>query len=194
MKTGLTEIIILHDNNAPVPGFEELAQKYGKAFFNTLKKSQGAGEIRITLGAFGEEYKFFAEDTPVAVLRPAIKYFANGSGIRNIFDSVANAMFEKGKAYSAASESEHPENIIVVLTTFGRDNASKSYTYSQVAEMVAHQTEIYKWKFISVTSEPLVPEQLGISKENVILIDSEDEDFWMMALGELSKRILDLIN
>jgi hypothetical protein len=194
MKIGLTEIIILHDNNAPVENFEEIASKYGKAFFNTLKKSQGEGEIRVTLGAFGEKHKFFTDDTPVAAVRPSMKHFANGNGMRNIFDSVANAMSEKGKVYNAADESEHPENVIVVLATFGRDNASKNFTYNQIAEMVAHQSDIYKWNFISITAEPLIPEQLGIPSENIIRIDKEDEDFWSKALSECASLILKLIS
>ncbi|MCL2698198.1 MAG: hypothetical protein FWE74_08985 [Oscillospiraceae bacterium] len=194
MKIGLTEVIILHDNNAPAENFEEITRKNGRVFFNTLKKSQGEGEIRITLGAFGEEYKFYTDDTPVSSVRPMTKYFVNGNGVRNVFDSLANTMIEKGKAYSASDESEHPENIIVVLTTFGRDNASKNYTYNQVADMVAHQSGVYKWRFISVTAEPLVPEQLGIPQDFVIGIDKEEDDFWGKALNKLSEKILSQIS
>ncbi|MDR2558855.1 MAG: hypothetical protein LBC86_04840 [Oscillospiraceae bacterium] len=194
MKAGLTEIIVLHDNNVPVEKFEEKALKSGKIFLNTMKKAQGEGEIRITLGAFGDGYTFYTDDTPVAAVRLLSKHFGGGNGVRNIFDSLANTMIEKGNAYSASDESEHPENIIVVLTTFGKDNASKSFTYNQVAEMVGHQSEIYKWNFICMTTEPLVPEQLGIPQECIISIDKEDKDFFALALVELAERVLSIVN
>ncbi|MDR2531382.1 MAG: hypothetical protein LBC82_00860 [Oscillospiraceae bacterium] len=193
MKSGLTEIIVLHDNNVPVENFEELARKNGKIFLETMKKAQGEGEIRITLGAFGDGYKFYTNDTPVAAVRLTTKHFGGGDGVRNVFDSIAETINEKGKAYSDADESEHPENVIVVLTTFGRDNASKSFTYNQVAEMVAHQSYVYKWKFFCMTNESLIMEQLGILPEHTILFDIEEENFFAKALAKLSERIIDVI-
>jgi hypothetical protein len=193
MKTGLTEIIILHDNNVPIKDFEEETRKYGKDFFAALKKAEAEipdGEIRITLGVFGEEFKMLANDIPVAAVRPAAKQFTPGNGTRNVLDSLGNTIIEKGKAYSNTDESEHPENIIVILTAFGRDNASKNYTYNQIADMIAHQSYVYKWRFICMTNEPTIPEQLGIPEEDTIWIDSDDEDFWGMALEKLTGRLV----
>jgi len=193
MKHGLTEIIILHDNNAPVPNFEEHARKHGRKFFNGLKDSGVFGEVRVTLAAFGEGYKFYNNSTPIAAVRPVAKNFANGNGVRNVFDTLANTMNEKGRAYSNTDESEHPENVIFVLTTFGRDNASKSFAYSRVAEMIAHQSYVYKWNFICMTNEQLISSQLELHEESVIRIDSEDESFWDKALTELSEKIRKII-
>ena len=194
MKNGLTEIIIFHDNNAPVPNFDEQIRKCSKTFFSTLKKAEADGEIRITLGAFGEGYKLYANDTPVAAVRLTIKNLTQGNGVRNIFDSLGNAIIEKGQAYSASDENEHPENIIFIITAFGRDNASKSFAYSQLTDMIAHQSYVYKWTFLCLTSEPLLTEQLGILPENIIRLDTEEEDFFDKALDDLAARIIAIIN
>ncbi|MCL2018508.1 MAG: hypothetical protein FWG70_02005 [Oscillospiraceae bacterium] len=194
MKIGLTEVIILHDNNTPKEVSESM-NKNGKKFFSALKENQAEGEIRITLGAFGEGFKLYASDVPVAAVRPVIKNFTNGNGVRNILDSVGSAIIEKGEVYSNSDESEHPERIVFVLTAFGRDNASKSFTYSQIADMVAHQSYVYKWKFLCLTNEPFITEQLGILPENVIPLEEDEEnDFFADALDELAVRIKSIIN
>jgi hypothetical protein len=196
MKTGLTEIIILHDNNAPYPSFEEIVNKSNKAFFTILKKAEAEvhdGEIRITYAVSGESgtgYKLIADDIPVAAVRLGAKNFIAASGMRDIFDAMGNTMLEKGKAYSASDESEHPENVIFILTAFGRDNASKSYTFSQIADMVAHQSYVYKWKFFCLTTEPAVPEQLGIPEECCTFINDEEDDFYEDAMDKLTGRIV----
>jgi hypothetical protein len=192
MKTGLTEIIILHDNNAPVEGFEEQVRSASKAFWAALKKCDS--EVRATLAAFGECCKMYTDDVPVSTVRTNVKHFIGGSGVRNIFDSLGCAITEKGAAYSASDESEHPENVVFVLTSFGRDNASKNFTYRKVAKMIAHQTFVYKWKFFCLTSEAVLIEQLGIQPENAILLDVEEENFFPKALNDLSERILNIIS
>jgi hypothetical protein len=192
MKNGLTEIIILHDNNAPIPDFEEQVRKGSKAFWAALKKCDS--EVRATLAAFGESCKMHTDDVPVSTVRTNVKHFIGGSGVRNIFDSLGCAIAQKGEAYSASDESEHPENVIFVLTSFGRDNASKNFTYRKVAKMIAHQSYVYKWRFFCLTNEAVLIEQLGIPEENIIRLDFEQEEFFPKALDELSEKILNIIS
>jgi hypothetical protein len=196
MKSGLTEIIILHDNNTPYPNFEETVRKCSKGLFAALKKAEAEihdGQIRITYAVSGESddgYKLIIDDIPVAAVRLSAKYFASGNGMRALFDAIGDTMNRKGEAYSNSDESEHPENIIFILTAFGRDNASKSFTYAQVAEMIAHQSYVYKWRFFCLTTEQGIPEQLGIPEENYIWIDETDEDFYTKAMDKLIGRII----
>ena len=196
MKTGLTEIIILHDNNAPYPSFEDSVNKSSGAFLKALKEAEAQipdGEIRITYavsGKGGEGYNLIANDIPVAAVRLGAKNFIAAGGMRDILDAMGNTIIDKGKAYSASDENEHPENVIFILTAFGRDNASKSYTFNQVADMVAHQSYVYKWKFFCLTTEHGLPEQLGIPEDNCIWIDEENEDFYTRAMEKLTGRIV----
>ena len=217
MKSRLTEIIILHDNNAPVPDFGKTARKSSSDFLAALSKI--GSEIRITYANFGSgksakpatnekatpksksvpdetaqsSYKITADNIPAGEVRlNARNYTSNGT--RDIFDSMGNAMIEKGKAYSQTDQNEHPENVIFVLTAFGRDNASKTFTFNQVSDMIKHQSEVYKWKFFCLANEPAVPGQLGIPEDFVIWIDSENEEFLSKALNELSERIKNLID
>ncbi|MCL1824268.1 MAG: hypothetical protein FWG44_08720 [Oscillospiraceae bacterium] len=206
MKIGLTEIIILHDNNAPIPDFGKQARKSSSDFISILKKT--GFDIRVTFANFGNGYKVTANDVPVAAVSfNAKNYIANGT--RDIFDSAGNMINEKGKVFSETDPNEHPENIIFVLTAFGRDNASKSFTFAQIADMIGHQSYVYKWKFFCLATEPAVPQQLGIPEDCVIWMDTthlnlppaaeasasgEAENFLSQALKELAEKIKKIIS
>lgn len=193
MKSGLTEIVFILDSNPSAPDFDKQARKSLGNFFSAMKKKDS--EIKVTFAVYGSSggYKIFADDVPVAALRMSAKYFEKGNGTRDLFDSAAGAIYEKGTAYSRTDESEHPENVIFVITAFGRDNASKSNTYSKVAEIIGHQAYVYKWRFFCLTTDTTVSSQLGIPAEAVMMLDLEDEDFLGKGLGELQKKISEIV-
>ncbi|MCL2077824.1 MAG: hypothetical protein FWH08_05390 [Oscillospiraceae bacterium] len=194
MKKGLTELIVMHDNITPVPGFQKKAQKISAEFLATLSKAQTEErQIRFTGVLFGGGYKMVADDVPIGDVKSNPDDFT-ATGTRDIFDSAAKAIIEKGSAYGNKHESEHPENIIFVIVAFGRDNASKSFTYSQVADMVRHQSEVYKWKFFCLTTDSFVSEQFGLGEDFVILLDYGEDDYFSDALKKLSERIMNIID
>jgi hypothetical protein len=192
MKSGLTEIIILHDNNAPVPNFGGQAKKVSNAFFSAMKNLNA--EIRITYAVYGGgTFKFIANNAPAGSVKISVKDYA-ANGARNILDSVGNMIIEKGKAYAEMDESEHPENVIFAIAAFGRDNASKNFEYNQIADMIAHQSYVYKWQFFCGASEPGLAEQLGIPEESTFLIDTESEDFFKKVVKDLEEKIKEILN
>lgn len=66
---------------------------------------------------------------------------------------------ETGARLSMIPEDEKPENVICLVMTDGEENASGQldkegrYTKAKVAEMVKHQEEVYKWKFIFIGAD-----------------------------------------
>ncbi|MCL2108011.1 MAG: hypothetical protein FWH20_01520 [Oscillospiraceae bacterium] len=191
MKTGLTEIIFLYDSNPPMPNFDKQARKNFSDFFSGLKKTDA--EIKVTFITYGGDgCRIIEDDTPVAAVRMSAKYFETAGGRRDFFDAAASAIVKKGENYSATDEAEHPENVVFVLTAFGRDNASKNFTYSQVAEMVGHQTYVYKWKFFCLTTDMTVSGQLDIPGDSVIILgsDGEGEDFLSKGLKVLGEKVV----
>ena len=196
MKKGLAEVIVLHDKNAPVSGLEKTVLKCADEFLVSLRNTEAVNtddlQIRFSCAVFGGEYDLFVESVPIADVKLTNKKFTV-KGTRDFFDSAANLITQKGIAYSNQPENEHPENVILILVAFGRDNASKNFTYSQVADMIRHQTEVYKWKFFCVTGDSFVSEQLGIPEEFIVLFDSKEEGFFAKALEELAARIINLL-
>jgi len=191
MKNGLTEIIILHDCNAPRPDFSKIVRASGMKFFESMKSARG--EIRITYAVFGGGYKLLANDVPVGKVNLKVKDF-EGNGTRDIFDSAGKTITEKGMAYSAKDSGEHPENVIFVLVAFGRDNASKTFAFNQVRDMAGHQSWVYKWKFFCASCDSVLAEQLDIPEENFVLIEDDIEESFPDALNKLSGRIKESID
>ncbi|MBR4089583.1 MAG: hypothetical protein IKK28_01735, partial [Mogibacterium sp.] len=53
-----------------------------------------------------------------------------------------------GNVHKYAREEDRPEKTIFVITTDGMENASRTYTYEKVKEMITRQKEKYGWEFL----------------------------------------------
>lgn len=69
-------------------------------------------------------------------------------GVTAMFDAVGTAVTREGEALAAMPEGERPEVVAVLIVSDGKNNASREYTSSQVAEMLKHQQEVYGWVVI----------------------------------------------
>jgi hypothetical protein len=45
-------------------------------------------------------------------------------------------------------ELERPGKVFIVVMTDGLENSSHEYTAAQIAEMIKHQSENYRWEFL----------------------------------------------
>ena len=80
-----------------------------------------------------------------------------------------------------------------LVAVFGRDNASKNCTYERLRDMIAHQRDVYKWKFFLITDFSINMEKLGIAEEDTIMIKHTQGDWFRQPVGELSDKIVGLL-
>jgi uncharacterized protein YegL len=64
-----------------------------------------------------------------------------------LLDACGFAITGTGEKLAAMSEHERPGKVIVLITTDGRENASREYTRDQVREMITRQHEVFGWEF-----------------------------------------------
>jgi len=103
-----------------------------------------------------------------------------------LIDSAVNFADETGVRYCNTPAEEIPERIIFVMTLLGKDNASKSYTYDKLREIIEHQSYVYKWEFFMVTDEPSNAEAIGIGEQNLIsIIDGDLKTATELLIGRL---------
>ena len=65
-----------------------------------------------------------------------------------LLDAQGRTIVELGQELNHLPASERPGKVIVMTMTDGMENASQLYTDVQVAAMVEHQREVYKWQFL----------------------------------------------
>ena len=146
MKQGLTDITIILDRSGSMGSVK--ADTIGG--FNEFLKTQKAapGEAKVSLFQFDTEYEAVYEGKDIQEA-PELTYetFVPRGGTAYL-DAIGRTVNANGARFSAMSEEERPEKVVVVILTDGEENSSKEFTRREISALVSHQQDIYKWEFV----------------------------------------------
>lgn len=192
MKEHFTEMLFAFDCGSDAEMQSEQAVRAFRAFVNAQKKLDG--EANLTGFSFNNEVITVFDNKPIRKIGGKDYRFdlSNGCGECRMLDATAKLMDSVGVRLAATPEEERPSLVICTINVFGRDNASKKCTYDRLAGMIAHQRDVYKWKFFLMTDFTINMEKLGISPDDTIVIHKDDPDMFKPAYEELSQRIAEL--
>ena len=188
MNNDLTLQIFAFDCSAiPVEQHENIikaVKKYGKALRATGRKQVVSG-IRFTRNEEARVMNYSLDKFKVN------SWLENdGSGVCNMLDQTSRIMREVGERLASTPEAERPSQVIVTIIVFGRDNASVHCTYEQLREMIAHQRDVYKWKFFLLTDFTINMEKLGIAEDDTIIIKKSEADWFARPYEELTDKMV----
>lgn len=189
MNNNLHEMVFLFDQSSKIRDFYGEAQKGFKNLIESQKNCQT--DANVTMCVFGSDYQTVADGVPIAKIKMN-KELLKLSGSCPFVDSAVRIIDEVGERLSKTPEYDRPSKVIVVLVNFGRDNASKNYTYGQLAEKIKHQTEVYKWSFYLLTDFSINMEKLGLPEENTFIVKFSDKNSFADEYQKLSDSILRL--
>ncbi len=146
MRKGLTEVVFILDRSGSMSGLE--ADTIGG--FNSMieKQKKEEGEAYISTVLFDDKTDVIYDRTPVAKVEPMTdnQYFVRGCTA--LLDAIGGAIHHIGNVHKYAREEDRPEKTLFIITTDGMENASHTYTYEKVKEMVERQREKYNWEFL----------------------------------------------
>jgi uncharacterized protein YegL len=118
--------------------------------FNRLLRDQQQepGSARFTLVLFDDQYEVPYHSVPIAevVELDTSCYVPRGSTA--LLDAIGRTIDELGVKLAATPEDLRPGQVIVAILTDGEENASRRFTWRDVAKRIRHQTEKYDWKFL----------------------------------------------
>ena len=187
MKDNFTELLMALDCTAYIDEQRENAVKALKSFISAKKKSPC--EVNATIVKYTGNHSVVFENRPVAKVKPTdYDIPMDMTGACAMLDAAQFLMNKAGERYTDTPEEERPSHVVMIITVFGRDNASKTCTYEKLKEMIAHQRDIYKWKFYLITDFSINMEKLGIAEDDTILVKKSDKDWFkgpFKALGEM---------
>lgn len=189
MNSNLHELVFIMDQSIEIKDKLEEAVNEFKHFVSAQKKFPI--NANLTVDIFGSEYQTVFDNVPLEKVKFTKDPFPV-SGECPLIDSAVKAIDDVGIRLNATWENDRPSKVIVTIVTFGRDNASKKHTYEELAEIIKHQTEVYKWTFFLMTDFSINMEKLGIPEDNTIIIKKKENDAFKKAYAELNEKLTSL--
>lgn len=146
MKKGLTELVFILDRSGSMSGLE--SDTIGGYNAMLAKQKQESGEAVITTVLFDDKYELLHDRINLRGIAPITdrEYFVRGNTA--LLDAVGKTINKIGNAQKHTVEAERAEQVMVVITTDGMENASREFSRSKVRQMIEHQKSKYGWEFI----------------------------------------------
>ena len=192
MKDNLKQLLFSFDYALVEPGHEEEARKALKNFVTAVKKTNK--EIRVSGISFNDGKEIKIVNTPIEKIKiPSLYAGSDTTGACSMLDKTSKLMDDIGIRLANTPEEERPSKIILTIVVFGRDNASKNCTYEHLREMIAHQRDVYSWKFFLITDFSINMEKLGIAEDDTIMIKRVKGDWFKQPFEELSDKIVEIL-
>ena len=146
MKKNLTELVMILDRSGSMSGLESDTIGGYNGMMEKQRKTEG--EVLVSAVLFDDRSEVLYDRVPLdQVPRMTDKeYYVRGCTA--LLDAVGGAIHHIGNIHKYAREEDRPEKTIFVITTDGMENASRTYSYDKVKQMVDRQKEKYGWEFL----------------------------------------------
>ena len=189
MNDSLSLQLFAFDCNGITPEQHDNAIAAIKKFGNALRKTGRQQNVSGIL---------FVNDKDIKVVNMPLRKYkvdeirlgGDGTGACPMLDRTSKLMDDVGVRLAGTPEEERPSQVILTIIVFGRDNASKHCTYERLHDMIAHQRDVYKWKFFLMTDFTINMEKLGIAEEDTIIIKKSEKDWFKRPFAELTEKLV----
>ena len=146
MKKNLTELVFILDRSGSMAGLE--SDTIGG--FNAMveKQKREPGEALVTTVLFDSTWEILHDRLPLEKVPPMTAKDYSVGGCTALLDAVGGTVRHIARIHKYARREDVPDRTLVVITTDGLENASRTYTYGRVQKMIRHEQEKYGWEFL----------------------------------------------
>ena len=148
MKKGLTELVMILDRSGSMRGLEEDTIGGFNSMIEKQRKEQG--EVLISAVLFDDRSEVIYDRVDIREVETMTDAQYYVRGCTALLDAVGGAIHHIGNVHKYAREEDVPEKTIFIITTDGKENASRAYSYDKVKRMIERQKEKYNWEFLFV--------------------------------------------
>ncbi len=146
MKKNLTELVFILDKSGSMQGLE----KDTIGGYNSLLAQQRKvyGYCVITTVLFDNQYQLLHDRIDMRAVMPLTEreYFVGGSTA--LLDAIGKTIDKIHTAQKNTAEDYRAEKVLFVIITDGAENASRTYSTTQVKALIQRQKEQHGWEFI----------------------------------------------
>ena len=146
MNRNLSEIVFVLDRSGSMGDCAQAAISGFNEFLRDQREQ--AGEARISLVLFDDQYETPYCSIPIgeATDLDARTFVPRGSTA--LLDAIGRAIDELGARLAAAPEPRRPGLVVVAILTDGLENASRQFSWRDIADRINHQRDVYNWQFV----------------------------------------------
>lgn len=146
MKKNYTEIAFVLDRSGSMSGCQEAAIAGFNQFLREQQEARGLA--RLTLVLFDDEYLVPVQSLPVQEVVALDWETFVPRGSTALLDAIGKTIDDLGARIAALPEGDRPAQVIVSILTDGYENASRHFTWHDLAQRIRHQTDVYQWTFL----------------------------------------------
>lgn len=145
--------------------------------FNTFVKEQKAepGEVAFTLCTFNTDYRLVHDFVKLGSVPDLDEKTYRPNGGTALLDAMGTTINSVGARLAAMPEDERPSKVLFLVITDGQENSSRTFSKTQIKDMVEHQRGKYQWEFVFMGANiDAIAEgaSLGISMQNSLNYDA----------------------
>lgn len=148
MKDKLTEIVFILDRSGSMHGLErDTIGGYNSTLACQLGES---GRALVSTVLFDNVSEIVCDRVPIENVRSMTERDYYVRGCTALLDAVGGVIHHIGNIHKYARKSDVPDRTLFIITTDGMENASRSYSYSDVKKMIERQKKKYGWEFLFI--------------------------------------------
>ncbi|MBS3987480.1 MAG: hypothetical protein KGZ38_05935 [Erysipelothrix sp.] len=174
--TNRSEIIFILDRSGSMHGLEE--DTIGG--FNSLIEKQKKLEspCTVTTVLFDDQIEVLHRHVNIQKLNPMTReeYYVRGSTA--LLDAVGHTILNTDIAQRERPAHLRAEEVMIVITTDGCENASTHFTIEQVKQLIERQKMLYNWEFIFLGANMDAlsqAESFGIHRDKAVRYHSDKQ-------------------
>ena len=176
MKKQLTEIVFILDRSGSMCGLEEDTIGGFNSLIAKQKKEEGKALISTIL--FDDCTEVLHDRVPLDRFKPMTEDDYYVRGCTALMDALGKAIKHISTIHKYAREEDRPSKTIFIITTDGKENASRQYSSERVKKMVEERKSKYGWEFLFLGANIDAVEtagHFGISKDRAVNYHSDSE-------------------
>ena len=146
-----------------------------KKFFAGLKSDED--KTLLDVWQFDDEVKHLADSVDLNAGAPrTIEDYTIG-GCTALYDAICTGIDELGRKFAAMPEAERPDGVIFAILTDGFENASRTFTRTDVRNRIEHQSTKYSWefRFLAANQDAITTgRDFGLAAESCATFDASE--------------------
>lgn len=167
MREDFTDIRIVLDRSGSMQSICETVIRSVNEF--VIEQRKGPGDCVVSLYQFDDVFETVYSECPIRdapMLNAEIYKPRNSTAL---LDAIGRTITLTGIRLANMYAADRPANVVLVIVTDGKENASVEFTQAQIFSMIKLQRDVYSWKFVFLAANQDAIEAgktMGISEKH----------------------------